>query len=241
MTQTILNGVSKRMRIDFINGNLSEIALTKQYERNLQEAINFSFFGYAMSDLIDAERNTHNPLLKSRLRQAIQDFRNKKNKSGEQNKLSVEKLQQFKQSALGIGLRQVILKMRQYCRQTKNEEARLTLMLLELEFANLSAKMGGYSNDERRKIYERKDILLYNIQPLLQSCEWRYGYNDASGKNANYIIYVYLPNGVQISWHSNDYYLYKYYPPLNVEWDGQVCMTMQKILNYINEKFLNIL
>ena len=69
---------------------------------------------------------------------------------------------------------------------------------------------------------------------------WKYGYNDAAGKNASYIIYVYLPNGVQISWHTNNYYIYKSYPLINAEWDGQVCMTMEKLLTYIDKEFLKI-
>jgi hypothetical protein len=28
-----------------------------------------------------------------------------------------------------------------------------------------------------------------------------------------------------------------YYPDINCEWDGQVCMTMEKILNFIGETY----
>lgn len=240
MTQAVLNGVSKKVRLDFQNGILSETMITKQYERNRKEAMEFSTFGYGLYDLMEAHRNTHNPLLKSRLQQVIDEFKEKRLKSGSQNKLSIEKLQMFKDSALGIGLRKVISKMKRYCRNSHNEEAELLLMLLKLEFANLSAKVSGYSKSEREYIYERKEILLHKIQPLLQRNNWRYGYNASTGKNASYVIYVYLPNGAQVSWHTNDYNLYTYYPVLEVEWDGQVCMTMEKILNYINDTYLKL-
>lgn len=240
MTQTILNGVSKKTRIDFLNGLITENVLMKQYERNRKEAETFSIFGYNITDLIATDKATHNPLLKARLHQTIQAIKERQAKSGEQNKLSLEKLCKFRESALGIGLRKVISRMRGISKRNSNTETMLTLLLLEIEFANLSAKMKHLSKRERAKIYERKDILLHRAQPLLEQCGWRYGYNEAAGKNASYIIYVYLPNGVQISWHTNNYYIYKSYPPIDAEWDGQVCMTMEKLLTYIDKEFLKI-
>lgn len=237
MTQTILNGVSRKMQLAFINGAISENVLIKQYERNRREAETFSIFGFKMQDIIDAFRATHNPILKARLQQAIEDIKDRQRKGADQNKLSIEKLQNFKESALGVGLRKVINRMRRLCRKHPSCEALLTLTLLEIEFANLAAKMPRISKSTKEYIYERKSILLERIQPLLKECGWRYGYNDANGKNACYIIYVYLPNGVQLSWHTNDYYLYKYYPLIDAEWDGQVCMTMEKLLTYIENKY----
>ena len=63
-------------------------------------------------------------------------------------------------------------------------------------------------------------------------------FNDAKGKNTSYIVYVYLPNNVQVSWHSKDYYLHKYFPWIDTEWDEQVCMTMEKLLTYIQEQYI---
>ena len=71
----------------------------------------------------------------------------------------------------------------------------------------------------------------------LQESGWQYGINDDAGKNACYLIYIYLPNGVQLTWHANNYDLYKDYPLIEAEWDGQVCMTMDKIISYINQKY----
>lgn len=237
MTQTILNGVSPKMRLDFMNGAITEKMIIKQYERNRKEAETFSIFGYKMQDIINTAKTTNNPLLKSRLQQSLQDIRDRRMTSNEQNKLSLEKLQMFKESALGVGLRRVISCMRKYCKNNQSSEALLILSLLEVEFANLSAKMPYLSKSIRAKVYERKSILLKRIQPVIEQCGWRYGYNDANGKNAYYIIYVYLPNGIQLSWHTNDYYIYKHYPIIDAEWDGQVCMTMEKLLTYINKEY----
>ena len=240
MTQTILNGVSKKTRIDFLNGLITENILMRQYECNRKEAETFSIFGYNITDLIATDKATHNPLLKARLHQTIKAIKERQAKSSEQNKLSIEKLCKYRELALGIGLRKVISRMRGMSKRNSNNEVLLTLLLLEIVFANLSAKMKHISKRDRAKIYEHKDILLQRAQPLLEQYGWKYGYNDAAGKNASYIIYVYLPNGVQISWHTNNYYIYKSYPLINVEWDGQVCMTMEKLLTYIDKEFLKI-
>ena len=36
---------------------------------------------------------------------------------------------------------------------------------------------------------------------------------------------------------ANRYDLYKDYPLIEAEWDGQACMTMDKIISYINQKY----
>ena len=240
MTQTILYGVSSKMRTDFLNGLIAENVLMKQYERNKREAESFSLFGFNVQDLINTNRTTRNPLLKARIQEMIQSINERRTKSNEQNKLSLEKLQNFEKTALGMGLRKVMRNMRKICASTLSDEAQLVLMLLEIEFANLSAKKPMYGKMKRATIYERKSILLHRVQPLLERCGWRYGYNDANGKNANYIIYVYLPNGVQVSWHTNDYYIYKYYPQIDAEWDSQVCSTMEKLLSFIGSAYLQV-
>ena len=239
MTQTILSGVSRKMRTDYINGNIHESAVIEQYNRNLREAEEFSMFGYNIADLISIDKETYNPLLKIRLREAIKDIKDRNDKGATQNKMSIEKLAEFKKSAMGVGLRKVLSYMKAYCKHRKDYEAKLLQLLLELEFANLSAKVPTYSKQERLLIYERKEFLLYQIQPLLDKCGWKYGYSDAKGKNASYIVYVYLPNDVQVSWHTKDYLIYKSFPYIDVEWDGQVCATMDKLLAYVGKRYFN--
>lgn len=239
MTQTILSGVSRKMRTDYLNGNIHESTVIEQYKRNSREAEEFSMFGYNIADLISIDKETYNPLLKIRLREAIKDIKDRNDKGVIQNKMSVEKLAEFKKSAMGVGLRKVLSYMKAYCKHRKDYEAKLLQLLLELEFANLSAKVPTYSKQERLLIYERKEFLLYQIQPLLDKCGWKYGYSDAKGKNASYIVYVYLPNDVQVSWHTKDYLIYKSFPYIDVEWDGQVCATMDKLLAYVGKRYFN--
>ena len=227
------------MRTDYLNGNIHESTVREQYKRNSREAEEFSMFGFNITDLISIDKETYNPLLKIRLRETIKDIKDRNDKGAIQNKMSVEKLAEFKKSAMGVGLRKVLSYMKAYCKHRKDYEAKLLQLLLELEFANLSAKVPTYSKQERLLIYERKEFLLYQIQPLLDKCGWKYGYSDAKGKNASYIVYVYLPNGVQVSWHTKDYLIYRSFPYIDVEWAGQVCATMDKLLAYVGKRYFN--
>lgn len=95
----------------------------------------------------------------------------------------------------------------------------------ESEIKDMKRLMSGYS------------ILLTQLADLLSETEWRYGISSNTGKNVSYIIYIYLSNGEQLSWHCNEYQMLYYYPEINCEWDGQACMTMEKILNYIGGTF----
>ena len=85
--------------------------------------------------------------------------------------------------------------------------------------------------------YERKSILLSTLSSMIHDAGWKTGYNDATGKNASYLVFVYLPTGVQLTWHCNDYTVPQYYDYIADEWDGQVCMTLEKILIYIRDHY----
>ncbi len=234
MENSILYGVGKKIRNGYLNGQIPENTVLSMYKRNKKEADAFSVFGFKTNELIIISKETHNPLLKVRLDSIIEDKKAMSKKSDIQNDLSIKKLEMFKKEALGIGLRKVLSRLRKESKITKDPELTLTLMLLETEFANLSAK----ENKGKKKgaIYERKSHLLYQMSSYLNKLGWRYGINDAAGKNASYLVYVYLPNGVQLTWHTNDYDIYEYYPQIDEEWDGQVCMTMEKILNFIKNR-----
>lgn len=234
MENSILYGVGKKVRNGYLNGQIPESTVLSMYKRNKKEADAFSVFGFKTNELIIISKETHNPLLKVRLDSIIEDKKAMSKKSNIQNDLSIQKLEMFKKGALGIGLRKVLSRLRKESKITKDPELTLTLMLLETEFANLSAK----ENKGKKKgtIYERKSHLLYQMSSYLNKLGWRYGINDAAGKNASYLVFVYLPNGVQLTWHTNDYDIYEYYPQIDAEWDGQVCMTMEKILNFIKKR-----
>ena len=105
-----------------------------------------------------------------------------------------------------------------------------------MPYANLSAKK--CHGETRRLIYDRKTDLLLQMAGLLKEQGWKHGVGDATGKKANFIVFVYLPDGTQLTWHDNDYHVYCLYPNIDDVWDGQVCMNMQKILNYIHSRYL---
>ena len=234
ITNEVLAGVGKKLRYGFLSGKIPAAKVMDVYRKNLKEANLFSMFGLSIFDLIRMEKDSHNPILKFRLKECIEMHKEKSRASNSQNKISLEKLENFKENALGIGLRKVISMMKSIVKNTKDQEAKIVLMLLETEFANLSAKK---LHQFKKVIYERKSLLLEELSDLLYRTEWRYGINYNTGKNASYIIYVYLPSGAQLSWHCNEYQMIYCFPEIECDWDGQVCMTMEKILDYIHTRF----
>ncbi len=237
MDTAILYGVGKKMRFGYLNGKYSESMVMASYNRNKKEADNFSVFGYRKYEIEKMLKECFNPLLKIKLQKSLDNMQQARKMSASQNKTSLEKLEAFKMNACGLGLRKVIKNMKSIVKTTKDKEAKLTLMLLETEYANLSAKQ--HSGWHKKKIYERKSILMLKMAELLKQLHWTYGISDETGKNANYLVFVYLPNGVQLTWHCNEYHIYECYPPIEDKWDGQVCMTMEKILTYIGKKYMS--
>ena len=237
MEEAILNGVGKKMRLSYLRGQISDSTIIAMYKKNKKEADSFSVYGFRTREIERFAQETHNPLLREKLLSCIDKKREQDKKSSEQNQLSLTKLENFKKTACGIGLRKVLRHLDKLSKLTRDPETRLIQMLLETEFANLSAKQ--HYGKLKGLIYERKSILLYQMADLLEAMGWKYGINSETGKNACYLVYVYLPNGVQLTWHCNEYTIYECYPPIDAEWDGQVCMTMEKLLTYISNRFFD--
>lgn len=234
ITNEVLSGVGRRMRNGYLAGKVSEQDVWQSYKNNLKEVEKFSSYGRTLGELQEMCRWTHNPVLKVMIEKEIEDYKERSRKSNQQNRISLEKLENFREDALGIGLRNVIREMRRRVVDKEELEAYILLRLLELEFANLSAKK---YKKEKERIYQRKVLLLEELSDLLREEGWKCGVSYETGKNASYIIYVYMPDGVQLSWHCNEYEILSYYDDIYCEWDGQACMTMEKILNYIAEHY----
>lgn len=234
ISNEILEGVGKKIRNGYLAKNITASKVMECYKKNLKEANAFSCFGWTVFEMIRYEKENHNPIIKKILSQAIEVHDVKRDKSSDQNKLNLEKLEMFKTNALGIGLRKVMSEMKQLVKYGADLNARIALLLLETEFANLSAKKLHNIKDI---IYERKTILLEQLSYLLDEANWKHGISSNTGKNASYVVYVYLPNGEQLSWHCNEYQMLYYYPEIDCKWDGQVAMTMEKILSYIGETY----
>ena len=236
MDATILNGVGKKMRTGYLRGEVSESTVIAMYRKNKKEADSFSVFGFRGREIEEMMRETHNPLLRQKLQECLESKKAISVRCASQNETNLEKLERFKKDACGgKGLRKVLRELKKRAKVTKDPETKLLQLLLETEFANLSAKK--HHRRLREVIYERKTLLLFQMADYLDELGWKYGINDEAGKNASYLVYVYLPNGVQLTWHCNEYGIYEYYPPIDAQWDGQVCMTMEKILSYIGERY----
>ncbi len=238
MEQKVLNGVGKKTRQAYLRGEMSAKQLERLYLHNKAEADAFTAYGLKASDLRVYLRKCHNPILKMKLEECIKSFDEKSRKSNEQNKLSIEKLNDFLANAMGVGLKRIIRIMKNEARKSHDMNLKAITALLETEFANLSAKTHG--KQLKSVIYERKSILLNKVSTLLEGSDWKFGYNDNCGKNASYIIYVYLPDGTQLSWHTNDYDVYQRFPYIDVQWDGRVCATMDKLLTYIQKHYMSL-
>lgn len=235
MEAIFLEGVGKKIRKDYLNKKIPDSKVIELYKHNEREASDFSSFGFKSNELVLMLRKCHNPLLREKLKDCIKLRDELSKKSAEQNKLSLEKLSLFKKEALGIGLRKVIRTMKKASRKEKSTTLKIVTLLLETEFANLSAK--DHPKYLKNIIYERKGRLLLELSSLLKKTNWKYGYNDNSGKNANYLVYIYLPNNVQLCWHSNDYSITSSFPTINCDWDGKSCATLEKILEFIKTDY----
>ena len=236
MEAAVIYGVGKGMRIAYKNGNVSEDELFSTYKKYKCEADAFSAYGYRNWELVKELKATRNPQLKEKIERILIGRRSGRSLYANQDEINLKKLEALKKDACGFGLRSVIKYMRKLVKRDKNPEAQLVLLMLETEFANLSAKK--CHGKTRHLIYDRKTSLLLRMAGLLKEAGCKHGVGDATGKKANFIVFAYLPDGTQLTWHDNDYHVYCLYPNIDDVWDGQVCMNMQKILNYIHSRYL---
>lgn len=229
----ILSGVGKVLRASYLASKVSDKEVMDIYLRNKKEADAFEFFGLSIFDLIREEARTHNPLLRQKLKLAILEHKKKSRNSNAQNTLSLEKLEFYRKSALGMGLRPAMKALRSLSKNGNNV-ATICLKLMEIEFANLTAKK---NHGKKQIIYERKDELLMDVSDLLYNSDWECGISFETGKNASYIVYVILPDGTQLSWHTNEYRLLYHYDEIDCKWDGIVCATFEKLFRFIHTHF----
>jgi hypothetical protein len=232
-------GVELKNRAKMTTNNLSALGKASKNAairaRQQKEADDFNAMGLTIQDLVLESQLTTNPVLRRKILGLIADWKNRSKKSRGQNEMNLAKLDEFKKDALGLGLRKVQKALKDYISTNDDYDAEIFSLLLALEFANIEAKR--HEGVVKTKIYERKTILLEQLEPMLYDCGWKYGVSYASGKNADYLIFVYLPNGEQLSWHCNEFEVAREYPYIEAEWDGQICSTMGKILDYICDKY----
>jgi len=222
------NFVGKSLAKSYRRGEISAKELLRSYRKNVAEAETFCTFGYKIQELQEVIRTTHNPALKAKLKDVVEEKKALRQKSNLQNHSTLDKLDMFKIDVLGmgIGLRKVMASMRKYYKKTGDRNALIVSLLLETEFANVNAKR--LSSEKRRMAYERKTILLTRLSSLLHEAGWKSGYNEATGKNASYLVFVYLPSGVQLTWHCNEYTIPQYYGPRGIVRGGRMPLPNQR-------------
>lgn len=228
MENTILEGVGKNARKKFLKGELSEKDILRMYKKNQKECDEYPEYGVPLQEMRSDLRECHNPLLHKKIDFLISEFIRKRDLSNTQNKVSLAKLSDLKATACGMGLRNVEKCLFWYKDSTL--ENTILYNLLQLEWTNLAAKQ---YHKPGKVIYNHKEQILYAIEPLLKQAGWKYGVSSNPGKNASGIIYIYLPNGEQLSWHCG-YQMFDIYPPIEAEWDGKSCSTLTKIVEYID-------
>ena len=140
MEEYILNGVGKKMRTGYLNGSVSKDKIMSMYYKNKKEADSFSLFGYRQKEIYHMLQETHNPLLKIKLQSCLEEKQRLSIMGKSQNEISISKLNAFKENACGIGLRKVIKLLKKKEKSNVYNEKELLLLLLETEFANISAK-----------------------------------------------------------------------------------------------------
>lgn len=230
--KAVLMGVGKKVRNAYLQGKVKDEDILSLYSRNLKESDAFEPFGWTSAELRQKADMTNNPILRDRLLAIIEQKKVKAFRSMQQNALNMKKLEYYRTTALGMGLRPV---MREVEKRAKSGdgEARILFLLMQTEFANLYAKKRTSLSEI---IYQRKDILLKQVSDLLYDSGWECGISSDTGKNASYIIYIYLPDNSQVSWHCNDCTIFSYYDDIDCDWDGQPCSTMEKLLNYAHSE-----
>ena len=96
-----------------------------------KEADEFNPLGMRIEELMIESQITKNPILREKLLNLIASWKERSRKSREQNELSFQKLDNFKENALGMGLRKVMSMMRRLVRETGDLETEVVMTLLE--------------------------------------------------------------------------------------------------------------
>lgn len=218
-------------------GRLCEKDINVMWSYSRRHADAFCLGGRNKIDFLMEKKTCRDPHLKKFWQNVIEDWDNKSANSTSQNKENFERLEVLEHEACGVGIRRVRHILKNMVRKSHDMESNIILTLIDLEYANLKAKL--HVGDIRQKIYNRKEWLMKKLSWLLEDSDWNYGITEAMGKNAAYCLYVYLPNGKQVSFHTTNWQFYQYFPTISCKWDGQRASTMTKLMEYISERLKN--
>jgi hypothetical protein len=146
------------------------------------------------------------------------------------NEENIMILEYSRHEACGIGSKKLKLRLNKL-KKSGDKVASVLRNLIEAEDSNISAKK--YFGKYRTRYYENKEMYLMDSINDMKELEWTFGYSREVGKNAKYVMYVYLPNGSQLSWHMvNDRNMVRL-PEIDVKWDGLPATTLTKLYDYV--------
>jgi len=131
--------VGKSLAKSYRRGEISAKELLRSYRKNVTEVETFCTFGYKIQELREVIRTTHNPALKAKLKDVVEEKKALRQKSNLQNQSNLDKLDGFKSDVLGmgIGIRKVISSMRKIYKKTGDKNALIVSLLSETEFARM--------------------------------------------------------------------------------------------------------
>ena len=146
----------------------------------------------------------------------------------------IDELYNLRENALGIGTRKMKIRLNKIAVQ--NIEAKIARMVLEIEDVSTQAKNSSWKYKEKK--YFQKQELIEELVEIYKQTDYDYGIQYEENYNTNAILYFELPNGSQVSFHTNwdeEIHVKKY----EKKWDGLVNSTFKKVITFVEEKFIN--
>ena len=159
---------------------MSNETITQQYEseRLCDKDINviwsysqrhtnaFCVSGRNKSDFLMEMKTCCDPHLKKFWQNNIEDWDSKSTKSISQNEENFERLEVIEREACGVGIRRVRHILNNMVRKFHDKESYIIFTLIDLEYANLKAKL--HVGEIRSRIYNRKEWLMEKLSWLLK-------------------------------------------------------------------------
>jgi len=146
----------------------------------------------------------------------------------------IDELYNLRENALGIGTRKMKIRLNKIAVQ--NIEAKIARMVLEIEDVSTQAKNASWKYKDKK--YFQKQELIEELVEIYKQTDYDYGIQYEENYNTNAILYFELPNGSQVSFHTNwdeEIHVKKY----EKKWDGLVNSTFKKVITFVEEKFIN--
>jgi hypothetical protein len=146
----------------------------------------------------------------------------------------IDELYDLRENALGIGTRKMKIRLNKIAVQ--NIEAKIARMVLEIEDVSTQAKNTSWKYKDKK--YFQKQELIEELVEIYKQTDYDYGIQYEENYNTNAILYFELPNGSQVSFHTNwdeEIHVKKY----EKKWDGLINSTFKKVITFVEEKFIN--